>query len=179
MAWGLLGRKRRPEAAAGQALYAAAAEQARLPVFYAALGAPDTANGRFELYSLHVILLLRRLKGGGEQAAATAQALFDAYVGSLDEALRESGVGDLSMAKKMRKLGEAFYGRVRSYDEALDQLPDLTPLNGLVARTVYEDGEAARAERLTLYAARALQALQAQPDDLVLDGRVSWPQVTP
>ena len=179
MGWGLPRRKERAEQLAGRVLYAAAAEQARQPAFYAELGAPDTANGRFELYSLHVILLLRRLKGGGEQAAATSQALFDAYIGSLDEALRESGVGDLSMAKKMRKLGEAFYGRVRSYDEALDQLPDLTPLNSLIARTVYEDGEARRAEPLTGYAARALESLEGQAEGDLLKGRVLWPEVTP
>lgn len=177
MAWGLLGRKRRSEDAAGRALYAAAAAQARRRAFYAELGAPDTANGRFELYSLHVILLLRRLKGGGEQAAATAQALFDAYIGGLDEALRESGVGDLSMAKKMRRLGEAFYGRVRSYDEALDQLPDLSPLNGLIARTVYEEGDARAAEPLTVYAARALDELGRLDDEALLAGDVSWPEV--
>lgn len=177
MAWGLLGRKRRPEEAAGQALYAAAASQARRPEFYTQLGVPDTANGRFELYSLHVILLLRRLKGGGEQAAATAQSLFDAYVGSLDEALRESGVGDLSMAKKMRKLGEAFYGRVRSYDEALDRLPDTGALQALITRTVFDPDKASGAEALTDYARQALEGLQELDDRLVFDGRVSWPEV--
>jgi cytochrome b pre-mRNA-processing protein 3 len=78
----------------------------------------------------------------------------------------------------MRKLGEAFYGRVRSYDEALDHLPDLSPLNGLVARTVYEEGDARRAEPLTVYAARALEDLGGQPDEVVLAGTVNWPEVT-
>lgn len=176
MSFGLLGRKRKTEQAAGRALYAAAAAQARSPAFYTALGAPDTANGRFELYSLHVILLLRRLKGGGEQAAETAQALFDAYIGDLDEALRESGVGDLSMAKKMRKLGEAFYGRVRSYDEALDAMPDARALEALIGRTVYDEDDS-RADALTRYAVSALNSLSAQPDEDVLSGRVFWPEI--
>src|ERR1700759_4710076 len=108
----------RPAALAGRRLYEAGAPRARQLAFYAAMGAPDTVEGRFELYSLHVALLLRRLKGQGPQAQETAQGLFDAYVKSLDDALRDMGVGDLSMGKKMRKLGEAFYGRVKNYDEA-------------------------------------------------------------
>lgn len=176
MGWSLL--KRKPDwRAAGDALYAQAVEQARTPAFYTALGAPDSANGRFELYSLHVILLLRRLKGGGERAGHTAQALFDVFVSSLDDALREQGVGDLSVAKKMRKLGEAFYGRVKSYDEALDALPDLEPLRTLIGRTVYADG--GDAEALTRYAAAALDGLAAQSDAAVMDGRVRWPEVLP
>jgi cytochrome b pre-mRNA-processing protein 3 len=94
----------RPAVAAGRRLYAAAAAQARAPVFYAAMGAPDTVEGRFEVYTLHVALILRRLKGQGSHAAEAAQGLFDAYVKSLDGALREMGVGDLSVGKKMRKL---------------------------------------------------------------------------
>src|SRR5688572_17130211 len=93
----------KPRAAekAGRTLYVAVVEQARQPRLYTDLGAPDTMEGRFELYSLHVILLLDRLKRQGEQAAETAQALFDTYVQSLDDALREVGVGDTSVGKKM------------------------------------------------------------------------------
>src|SRR5678815_3207519 len=101
--------KPRPAQAAGEALYASTVAQARTPALYAELGAPDTREGRFEIYSLHVYLLLERLKDQGPQAADTGQALFDAYVSALDNALREMGVGDLSVGKRMRKLGEAFY----------------------------------------------------------------------
>src|SRR4051812_24170456 len=99
--------KLRPAVAAGQALYASAVAQARTPAFYAAWGAPDTLEGRFELYTLHVVLLLRRLKSHDEQTAETAQGLMDAYMDQLDIALRELGTGDISMGKKMKKLGQA------------------------------------------------------------------------
>jgi cytochrome b pre-mRNA-processing protein 3 len=102
-------RQRGPKVV-GQKLYDAAVERARQPLFYTEFGVSDTVEGRFELYSLHVILLLHRLKGEGAQAAETAQALFDIFIGQLDHALREIGVGDLSVAKKMRKLGEASTG---------------------------------------------------------------------
>ncbi|MBE9188317.1 ubiquinol-cytochrome C reductase, partial [Microcoleus sp. LEGE 07076] len=108
--------KPRPAVAAGRALYAQTVAQSRTPTLYADLGAPDTPEGRFEIYSVHVYLLLERLKGQGPLAAETAQALFDTYVSALDHALRELGVGDLSVGKKIRKLGEAFYGRINSYE---------------------------------------------------------------
>src|SRR5438067_8453352 len=87
---------------AGKRLYQAAAAQARQPALYAQAGVPDTPEGRFEAYTLHVIVVLHRLKGQGPQAAETAQALFEAFRQSLDDALREMGVGDLSVGKKMR-----------------------------------------------------------------------------
>lgn len=176
MAWNILKRKTRASEAAGRALYAAAVEQARRTVFYTDLGVADSANGRFELYSLHVILLLRRLKAGGDSAAETAQVLFDTYVSSLDDALREQGVGDLSVAKTMRKLGEAFYGRVRSYDEAFDTLPDTTPLRTLIARTACAEG--GDAEALTLYVSTALADFAAESDTALLEGRVRWPEAS-
>ena len=168
-------RAPRASVQAGRALYAAAAAQARRPEIYTALGAADTPNGRFEVYSLHVILLLNRLKGRGEQAAETAQALFDAYVGSLDDALREQGVGDLSMGKKMRRLGEAFYGRVKSYDEALEALADRAPLEDLLARTALAES-AAPVGPLAAYVEQAVAALAGCSDADVLEGRIAWPE---
>jgi cytochrome b pre-mRNA-processing protein 3 len=165
----------RPAVLAGQRLYASAAAQARARAFYAAMGAPDTAEGRFELYTLHVALVLRRLKGQGPQAAETAQGCFDAYVKSLDHALREMGVGDLSVGKKMRKLGEAFYGRVKNYDEAFGALPDKTQLAAMIGRTVLMAETEADPERFVAYATTAMAALDAQPLGDLLQGDASWP----
>lgn len=169
--------KPRPAVLAGRRLYASAAAQARSAGFYARLAVPDTVEGRFELYSLHVALLLRRLKGQGPQAAETAQGLFDAYVQALDDALREMGVGDLSVGKKMRKLGEAFYGRVRNYDEAFAALPDTEPLAAIIGRTVLMDAEGADPGPLTAYATAAMAELDGEPLDALLQGDASWPTI--
>ncbi len=166
----------KPAALAGKRLYAAAAAQARQPALYERLGAPDTVEGRFELYTLHVGMVLRRLKGRGPQAADTAQALFDAYVKGLDDALRDMGVGDLSVGKKMRKLGEAFYGRVRNYDDAFGRLPDRAPLETILERTVLA-GEGRRADALADYAVMAMDRLERQPLDAVLQGDAQWPLI--
>ena len=167
---------RRPGLTGGRRLYLAAVEQARQPVFYTAFGAPDTADGRYELYSLHVILLLHRLKNEGDAAQQTGQGLFDAYVKALDDAMREAGVGDLSVGRKIRNLGAAFMGRIKGYDAALAALPDTAELRALLARTIYEGDEHAAA-RLTAYAAQAHATLAATPLADLLAGNPSWPEV--
>ena len=172
----LLDRLFRPRAAqsAGRALYARAVEQSRSQALYSDLGAPDTAEGRFEVYSLHVVLLLDRLRGAGEAATDVSQALFDAYVKDLDHALRELGVGDLSVGRKMRKLGEAFYGRGKSYEAAFAALPDEAALQALLIRTVYAEADAAPASRLTAYVLAQRAALAALSLDTLLAGEVAW-----
>ena len=168
---------RRPAQSQGRALYDAAAGQARRPEFYRALGAADTVEGRFELYSLHVALLLIRLKGQGQIAAATAQDLFDVYVSALDDALRELGVSDVKVGRKMRGLGEAFYARLKAYEDAIAALPDDAELRALLQRTALEEREGPQAEPLTDYVARAAAALSGQALEDLLDGRVVWPEI--
>jgi cytochrome b pre-mRNA-processing protein 3 len=164
----------RPTAVTGRALYARVVEQSRAPALYEALGAPDTVEGRFEIYTLHVVLLLDRLRRQGVQAGETSQALFDTYVKALDHALRELGVGDLSVGKKMRRLGEAFYGRVKSYEAAFADLPATPELEALLARTVYADAEDDRSKALAAYVIAQREALAAQPLEALLAGDVAW-----
>ena len=170
--------KRGPSRLAGEKLYQAAITQARQPAFYADLGAPDTVEGRFELYTMHVVLLLHRLKGQGAVAAETSQALFDTYLQALDHALREMGVGDLSVGKKMRKLGEAFYGRAKAYQAALEG-GDRTALAALIGRTVFVDQNDAAADRLADYVQRSAALLATQALEDILAASVAWPDIAP
>jgi cytochrome b pre-mRNA-processing protein 3 len=158
---------------AGAALYEAATRQARQPDFYSRLGVPDTVEGRFELYSLHVVLLLDRLKGEGGNASEVSQALFDTYVSALDNTLREMGVGDLSVPKKMRKLGEAFYGRAKAYDAILAN-QDGPELTALLERTVFDDAPSEGSGRLADYVLASADALAAQPLEALIDGQPRW-----
>ncbi len=166
--------QRRPAVLAGQALFEGAVKQARQPEFYREMGAPDTLLGRFELYTLHVVILARRLAGQGPHARETAQSMFDAYLLNLDIALREMGVGDLSVGKKMKKLGRAFYGRVKSWDEAAGEA---SAEEALILRTVYEDEPLADPAPLADYVRRATAALAGQDTAALLQGRAQWPQV--
>ena len=164
----------RPALSAGRALYARAVAQSREPSLYADLGVPDTVEGRFEVYSLHVVLLLDRLRGHGEAAAEVSQALFDTYVNGLDNALREMGVGDLAVGRKMRKLGEAFYGRGKSYEAAFEALPDVAALQAMIVRTAYADADSGPAPRLMAYVLGQRAALAAQAAERLLTGNVAW-----
>jgi cytochrome b pre-mRNA-processing protein 3 len=164
----------RPAREAGRALYTRVVTQARQPAFYERLGAPDTAEGRFEIYSLHVLLLLERLRGHGPAAGEVSQSLFDTYLKDLDHALRELGVGDLSVGRKMRKLGEAFYGRGKSFEAAVAALPDRSALDAFLARTVYAEADAGFAPQLAAYVLAQRQALAGQALEPLVAGEVGW-----
>ncbi len=85
-------------------LYGAIVAQARLPIFYQWLGVPDTLEGRFLLLSLHLFAILHRLKMEGQSVLGLAQALSDRFTADMETVLREIGVGDLGIPKKVRRL---------------------------------------------------------------------------
>ncbi|GJD35574.1 ubiquinol-cytochrome C chaperone family protein [Methylobacterium aerolatum] len=100
-------------------LHGAISDAARHPALYTGLHVPDTVEGRFESLSLHVYLVLRRLDRLPPPAADVAQELVDSIFAELDASLRELGVSDMGVGKRMKKLGASFYGRVSGYDEAM------------------------------------------------------------
>ncbi|MCY1647360.1 ubiquinol-cytochrome C reductase [Caulobacter sp. SL161] len=167
--------KPRPAKLAGAKLYASAVAQARSATFYRDYGVRDSLEGRFELFSLHVIFLVERLKGQGEAAAETSQAVFDAYVKGLDDAFREIGVSDTAVGKKMKKLAGAFYGRLKAYDDAIGGFPETTATREFIARTALEERSDGDAAALTTYVIKVREALAAQPLDALLQGDVTWP----
>jgi cytochrome b pre-mRNA-processing protein 3 len=167
----------RPERAMGRRLYAAAVAQARTPELYSVLGVQDRIDARFELYTVHVVLLLERLKGQGEEAGDVGQVLFDTYLSALDDALRELGVGDLSVAKKMRRLGETIYARTHALTEALQPQAAPSALAATLAEALFPDAGDARPERLASYIRNARDRLTAQPLRQVLDGKPQWPRI--
>ncbi len=103
------------------ALYARIVAQARRSEFYETWAVPDSVDGRFELIVLHVFLVLQRLKQDGEPADALAQSLFDTLFVDLDQSLREMGAGDLGVGKRVKRMVQAFYGRVEAYEAGLSQ----------------------------------------------------------
>jgi cytochrome b pre-mRNA-processing protein 3 len=165
----------RPRERLGQALYELAVGQARDPAFYTRLGVADRIDARFELYTLHVLLLIMRLRDEGERGAEAAQALFDTYVSALDHALRELGVGDISVGKKMRKLGEAMYGRMTAYEPPLRD-GDAAALAAGLARNVFESDDPAAGGSLAAYALASRARLAAQDFPAVTE-RPDWAEI--
>ncbi len=161
-------------------LYGDIIVQSRHPIFYADLAVPDTPEGRFDMITLHTFMVLRRLKDEPEITARFAQKLFDVMFQNMDHSLREMGVGDLSVGKKVRGLAEAFYGRVGAYNKALE-FPEKAKFLDALARNIYDDEKLAQlhAPKLTEYAFSVIAALQNQPIGRLTAGIVSFPKVSP
>ncbi|MBS9476471.1 ubiquinol-cytochrome C chaperone family protein [Ancylobacter radicis] len=159
-----------------QRLYGAIVAQSRDTVFYTEYGVPDTIAGRFEMILLHAFLLFHRLKGESEERRELGQRVFDAFCVDMDANLREMGVGDLTVPKKMKKVAEAFYGRVAAYDGALDAA-EPGALHEAVLRNVYDSDEAftAQAAGLAAFIRRAVAALAGVPFDTFAAGEFPIP----
>lgn len=104
---------------AASMLYAQLVAQVRRPEFYAACGVPDTFIGRFDLLLLHVFMVINRMEAEGAAGRAFSQALFDATFANMDQGLRELGIGDMGVPKRMRKMMRAFNGRMHAYHQGL------------------------------------------------------------
>lgn len=100
-------------------LYGAVVTLARRPELYAQMGVADTPEGRYEALVLSLFLVLERLRGEGEAATGHAQALIEAFVTDMDDNMREMGVGDLTVPKKVKKVAGALYDRAEAYRAAM------------------------------------------------------------
>lgn len=137
MLFGLL-KKFGPEDDAAEVLYPLIVAKARTPVFYQKLGVPDTMTGRFDMIVLHVVLVVNRLKSEGKAGAKLSQALFDRFFLDMDYSLRESGVGDLSVPRHIKRMMQGFNGRRVAYEEALASESDAI-LADVLKRNLYGD----------------------------------------
>lgn len=112
--------KRRPDVDAVGALHERVVAASRDPALYGEGGLPDTVEGRFEALALSALVVLRRLRRLPAPAGDVAQELVDALFAHLEVALREIGVGDMGVPKRMKRLARAFYDRAAKYDPLLD-----------------------------------------------------------
>jgi cytochrome b pre-mRNA-processing protein 3 len=165
---GLLRRNRHERT--GYELYGVAVAAARDPLFYLQLGVPDTLDGRFDLVGLHVSLLIRHLRRRPAPGPALAQAVFDAMFSDMDVNLREMGVGDLSVGKRVRAMWEAFHGRATAYEAALADA-DPNTLADALARNVWRGGDATGAAALADVVRAQDAALAAQTIEDFAAGR--------
>jgi cytochrome b pre-mRNA-processing protein 3 len=166
-------RKPRPAPAGTiESIYGMIVTQAREPIFYRHLGVPDTVNGRFDLLLLHVWLLLRRLRSA-QGGVELSQALFDRFCEDMDDNLREMGVGDQTVPKRMRAFGEAFYGRVQAYDQAMDSGGEA--LASAICKNILNGAGMDQALRLAAYARAAEAGLGGTGEAALLGGSFEFP----
>jgi cytochrome b pre-mRNA-processing protein 3 len=147
------------------------------PALYLSCGVPDTFEGRFEMLVLHGALTTRRIEALPAPAQDLAQDLTDAIFRYLDVTLREMGVGDVTVPKKMKKHAESYAGRALSYFTALDA-KDEGALREALARNVYGDPALAsspEAQRLAAYVHAVESALATYDLDHFLGGKIGYP----
>lgn len=174
----LFGLAGRPDKAAIDKLYGQIVAAARQPALYSLWQVPDSPIGRFEMMSLHVFLLLYRLRGETE-ARAIAQEITDEFFKDIDHSIRELGIGDMGVPRRMKKLARMFYGRVAAYGEALDA-SDKAALAVALARNVRpQEGEWPQAEQLAAYVLAVRDALAEQPSARILAGEADYPEPAP
>lgn len=169
---------RDPAREAARKLHAALATQARDPAFYALHGVPDTLDGRFDCLALHAFLILDRLKAEeGATPAALAQHLVDAFVEDMDRGVRELGVGDMGVARRVKQMAQALYGRAAVYSAALNAA-DPAALDDALKRNLFGTVQAppdAGVAALARYMRDARAALARTELARLLDGAPAFP----
>lgn len=160
-----------------EALYAEIVAAARQPEFYSDWNVPDTPLGRFEMLSLHMFLLQHRLRGESGAIREIAQVLTDDFFTEVEHSLRELGIGDMGVPKRMKKLARMFYGRTTAYADALER-GDADALRAALARNIRPDAtDWPEAASLTSYVMAADKALASQGLDKIGSGTVRFPAV--
>ncbi len=173
MVFGLFRRKTRD---AEHSVYCQIVAQARQPVFYLDYKVPDTIDGRFDLIVVHAVLLFGRLRGEGEKVAQFAQNVFDLFFHDMDASLRELGVSDVRVPKKIKTMGEAFYGRADAYMPFIDNA-DETGLAEALVRNVYPDVQGPTgAPALARYMIAAAAHLKSLETEAIMAGQVTFPE---
>lgn len=118
-------------------IYNATVDIARRPALYGELGVPDSLDGRFDALVLHLSVVMRQLKKFGKTGRLLGRELASAFVDDMDRTLREMGVGDLSVGKRVKGMVRGFYGRLETYDRALDRIAESEELDAALIRNLY------------------------------------------
>lgn len=155
------------------AIYNAIVAQSRQPRFYADWQVPDTVTGRFDMISLHMALLFRRLRSETGRNKNFSQAVFDLFFRDMDRSLREMGVGDLGVPKRIQKMGNVFFGLLAALSEAMDR-KDLVALEGVLSRNLFDEGQGPHVRAMAEYLMRQDALVAAQVADVITGGTIEF-----
>jgi cytochrome b pre-mRNA-processing protein 3 len=153
--------RKNPHADAAYAVYNAIVAQSRHPDFYLHYGIKDNVTGRFDMIALHLSLVFHRLHEEDEKTKAFAQTLFDLFFKDMDRSLREMGVGDLTVPKKVKKMSELFYGLLGAIKDHFDP-KDVDGLTLALSRNLFDPEDPENAKMLAHYCFGQLDHLDPQ-----------------
>lgn len=157
-------------------LYGTVVAQARLPEFYAECGISDTPEGRYEMIVLHVALALDRLSSAGRAATGMQRLLIETFVADMDDSMREMGVGDLSVPRKVKRAAAGLYERLTIYRAAWERR-ETSPLADRLRQSIPGlEGNRAGGEALAGYVLGAREHLEGLATAALLSGSISFPR---
>ena len=154
-------------------LYGVVVAAARQPVLFSKGGIPDTPEGRFEAVALFLFLAVDRLQQEGPGGARLGQHLIEAFVTDMDDCLREMGVGDLSVPKKVQRAANAFYERALAYRAGL-KADGGNELAQALSRFLYQGSQPARAGQLSSYVRKVAAGLAETPSGQARAGELTF-----
>jgi cytochrome b pre-mRNA-processing protein 3 len=157
-----------PEA---MAAYIALLAASRNPFFYTVLQVPDTLDGRFEVIVLHVVLVQQRLSAHPD----FSQQLSECFFADMERAIREMGVMDPGVGKRITKMAGAYQGRFSAYTQSAGN--DLA-LKAALSRNLYgtvKEGDVALLDHASAYVRGLADQLAAAEDGVLLSGAFVWP----
>ncbi len=158
-----------------EALFEAIAHSARQPELFSGLGIPDTVNGRIESLALHLVVVLRRLSWLPAPADDVAKDVTDYFYEQIEGAMREVGVADIKVPKRMKRFAGALLGRAHVYHEALEA-GDLDRLAEILAHDVLDKTSTTpEAQKLARYMAAAEKSLSQSDFQDIIAGRLVFP----
>lgn len=155
-------------------IYGAVVTQARNPAFFAEAGVPDTPEGRFEVIVLHLYMLLERLRDVGEPGVEPSRMLIEHLVVDMDDQMREMGVGDLTVPKKVRRAARMLFERTEDYRAALAE-PGNAALEAALGRAFPSSASLGATGRMAVYVREAAAHLAGCEGEALLAGRVTYP----
>ncbi len=160
-------------------LYRQIVAAARQPEFYLSYAVEDSVTGRFEMIVLHAYVFFYRMKSETAENRELSQAVFGRFFQDMDDSLREQGVGDLSVPKKIKKMAQSFYGHAEAYDKARDQ--GVEALAIALSRNIYgeESKPCPEAAGLARYILDCDEKLKLQSMEDFSKGELNFPEIGP
>jgi cytochrome b pre-mRNA-processing protein 3 len=151
-------------------------QMAREPTFFREMSVPDTVMGRFEMLTVVLILYFRRTAASERSGQEIAQEIIDAFFEDIDHSIRELGVGDIGVPKRVKKFARMYYGRLEAYASALDQ-GDAEALSAALRRNIRpEEPDAPDMGELASYMMATDEALKAVSEDVIARGGLTFPE---
>lgn len=128
------------------------------------------------MLSLHLFAVLHRLKAEGAPALGLAQELTDRFSADMETVLREIGIGDITIPKKMRRLAASSGALMQAYEEALAGGEDAIAAALVTALPAPERPSGAASRRLAHYLIETVRHLDAQSLAALAAGEVKFPR---